>query len=72
MYTNTSKYVKNTHLCIDGDNFTKGARLVKFFVNPKLGDVNEPYIMLDQYGHIIVWYLLHIFVLSGVVSIAII
>jgi hypothetical protein len=53
--------VKNSRPGVNGDNLAEDTRLAKFFVNPEFGDMDEPCTILDRYGHIMVWYLPHIF-----------
>jgi hypothetical protein len=61
--------VKNTRPRTDWDHSAEDERLAKFFVNPNFGDMDEPATILDRHGHIMVWYLPHIFAPYRVVRI---
>jgi hypothetical protein len=46
-----------------GETSESNASLEKYFVNPKLGTLNQPAIIVDCHGHIMIWLLSS--VLSG-------
>jgi hypothetical protein len=67
--TRFAEHVKNTRPRTCGEHSAEDVRLAKFFVNPNFGDMDEPSAILDQHGHIMVWYLPHIFAPYRFVSI---
>jgi len=62
-----SDRVKNRRPRTDADP-AEDSDLAKYFINPELGHLDEPCIVMDVHGHIILWYLPGIYALHRVVS----
>lgn len=60
--------VKNTRPHPNGEPAIDDLNLQKFFVNPELGDLDEPSTVVDKFGRIMVWYLPGILHRSLIVS----
>ena len=59
--TRLADRVKNKRPCANGDTSIEDAILAQYFKSPQFGDIDMPATMLDQHGHIMVWYLPRVF-----------
>jgi hypothetical protein len=59
--TRFAAHIKNYRPTASHGDDDESTRLAKFFHNPNLGNMEDPAVVIDLQGRILVWYLPHIF-----------